>query len=94
MRRVLCLTLILLFCMSLACPVFAAENDDFVNSPGSLPGGGDDSNNAVTPGTGSSSDGIWIPKTGDNIMMWVTVMLISVMALAATAVVFRKKFAN
>lgn len=38
MKKIICLVLVLAFCMALACPVFAAEeNDDFVSSPGTTP---------------------------------------------------------
>ena len=38
MKKIICLILVLAFCMALACPVFAAEdNGDFVSSPGTTP---------------------------------------------------------
>lgn len=98
MKNVLCLILVLVFCLSMACPVFA------VDSPPELPDvpGGCDCGGTCGPdcdcschggsGTGTGG-GIFNPKTGDVIMMWVTIMLAALAALVATVVVFRKKFA-
>lgn len=83
MKRVLCLILVLVFCLSMACPAFATDSPGH----GGDIGGGDQ---PAGPGTGT---GVGNPKTGDVIMMWVTVMLIALIALVAAVVVFRKKFA-
>ena len=68
MRRMICFLLILAFCVSLACPAFAA-----VKSPG--------------------EDGpLKNPKTGDIILFWVLVMVVSLAALCAVYMVYRRKF--
>lgn len=66
MRKVICLLMVLVCCMSLACTAFATQ------SPG-----------------GSAPD---VPKTGDNsaIFMWVLVMLVSLVALVAVSMYYRK----
>ena len=95
MKRVLCLILILVLCFSMACPAFAANRHSFVKSPSHVPGFGPGHGHGHGHGNGnagSGSGGSWIPKTGDVIMMWVIIMVISLIALAAVAVVFRKKF--
>ena len=68
MRRMICFLLILAFCVSLACPAFAA-----VKSPGE---------------DGPAKN----PKTGDIILFWVLVMVVSLAALCAVYMVYRRKF--
>ena len=104
MRRMICLILAVIFCVSLACPVFAAPS----------PGRGDHENcdcgdNCVcTKGEDCGCDcfdggecngspshsGKWNPKTGDIILMWVAVMVVALVALGVVVVIYRKKFSN
>ena len=76
MRRMICFLLILAFCLSLACPAFAA-----VKSPGEH-------------GPSHRPDKWWgdNPKTGDIILFWVLVLVVSLVALGAVYFVYRKKF--
>ena len=76
MRRMICFLLILAFCLSLACPAFAAA------SPGE--------NGPVKKPTSSGSN----PKTGDIILFWVLVMVVSVLALGAVYLIYRRKFCS
>ena len=83
MRRVISFLLILVFCLSLACPAFAHRQS---------PNG---------PAPGPNRPDRWYPsilgdnpKTGDIIMFWVAVMLVSVLALGAVYFLYRKKFCN
>lgn len=78
MKRMVSFLLILALCLSLACPAFAAANP----SPG-------ESGPAKTP-TSSGSN----PKTGDIIFFWVLIMVVSVMALSAVYLIYRKKFCS
>lgn len=88
MRRMLCLILVLVFCMSLAVPAFATS-DDFVGSnEGGGGGGGGGTGSGGVPGDPSN------PKTGDIIMTWVIIMLLALAALVAAVVIYRKKFSN
>lgn len=73
MRRMICFLLVLVFSLSLACPVFAT------NSPGS-------------GGTPSYTPPASTPKTGDQIMMYVIIMVIALLALVAVVVLSRKAF--
>lgn len=93
MRKVLCLILVLVFCFSMACPAFAWGNH-FVDSPSHVPNPGPGHGHGPSHGNGTGNAGSWIPKTGDVIMMWVLVMVISLIALAAAVVIFRKKFSH
>ena len=87
MRRVICLVLAVVLCMALACPALAATK----NSPEKIPGC-DHSYNAlgVCKYCGAWRDN---PKTGDDIMAWSGMMVLSLGALAGAAVIYRKKFA-
>lgn len=76
MRRTISFLLILAFCMSLACPAFAAAKP----SPGE--------NGPVKKPSYSGSN----PKTGDIILFWVLIMVVSVLALGAVYMIYRKKF--
>lgn len=85
MKRVISFLLVLVFCFSLAVPAFAA---DFKSSPtGSGP-------RPSKPDRWWSS--IWgdNPKTGDVIMLWVAVLVVSVVALCAVYYIYRRKFAK
>ena len=73
MKKMICLVLVLAFCLSLAMPVFAART----------PSAADSGTPAKTP-SGSN------PKTGDMIMLWVAIMLVALMALAAVVICYRK----
>lgn len=78
MRRVISFLLILAFCLSLACPAFAAYR----------PSEGED---GPVKKPASWRDN---PKTGDIIMFWVLVMVASVVALGAVYFIYRKKFCH
>jgi len=88
MRRLICLLLVLVMSLSVACPALAA-----VRSPGDRP--------PVTPpghrppSHRPPSSGITLPgsnpKTGDQIMMYVIIMVIALLALVAV-VLFSRKF--
>ena len=69
MRRMIWFLLILAFCVSLACPAFAAVKSPAENGP-------------------ASSN----PKTGDIILFWGVVMLVSLAALGLLYVIYRKRF--
>ncbi len=87
MRRVICLILVVVFCMALACPAFAATKD----SPEHVTTCTHQYNRlGVCIHCGALRDN---PKTGDNIMLWAGAMVLSLGALAAAAVIYRKKFA-
>ena len=85
MKKVISFLLILAFCLSLACPVFAA----FVPSVQRPP----QPNVPNRP----SWDRWWPsfvgenPKTGDIILFWVVVLAVSVVALGAVYMVYRKR---
>ena len=75
MRRIISFLLILVFCLSLACPAFAA-----VQSPGE--------DGPVKKPTFWGDN----PKTGDIILFWVLVMVVSLAALFAVYMIYRRKF--
>ena len=99
MRKILCLVLVLVFCVSMACPAMAFTgsheggcNHDHCNCT-------DDCicNNGQDCGCDCydhNHGGLWNPKTGDIIMMWVAIMVLALIALAAAVVIYRKKFSN
>ena len=104
MRRVVCLILALAFCVAMACPAFAANTSspshvhDWEN--GKCSDCGAKCNHTWKNGkcTICSKTYIssWIgdnPKTGDTIMPYAVTMVVSLSALAAVAVVYRKKHA-
>ena len=76
MRRMICFLLILAFCLSLACPAFAA-----VKSPGE-----DGPSHRPSKWWGDN------PKTGDIILFWVLIMVVAIVALGVMYVIYRKKF--
>lgn len=78
MRRLICFLLVLVLGVSLACPVLAATN-----SPSNTP-----------PAGGSGTPSTDNPKTGDQIMMHVIIMVLALLALVAVAVLSRKVFAK
>lgn len=88
MKRVISFLLVLVFCFSLACPAFAA-----VQSPG-------EHGPSHEPHRPHRPDRWWPsflgdnPKTGDIILFWVAVMVVSVVALGAVYFVYRRKFAK
>lgn len=87
MRRMICLVLVVVFCLAMACPAFATTKD----SPEKVPGCNHSYNAlGICKYCGAWRDN---PKTGDNIMMWVGAMALSMGALAGAAVIYRKKFA-
>ena len=75
MRRMICFLLIMAFCLSLACPVFA--NSPAEDGPAKKP---------VYTGTN--------PKTGDIIMFWGLILVVSMVALGAVYVIYRKNFCH
>lgn len=79
MRSIICVILALVLCMSLALPAFATQVSSAADSG--------------TPAARPSVSTTGNPKTGDMIMMWVMIMLIAMVALAAVVVCYRK-FAN
>lgn len=103
MKRIICFVLALVCILSLTCTAFAADAGSPGNQPcdhtyenGKCTKCGDTcDHNSVKDGVcticGLKVDGI-SPKTGDVIMMWVTVLVVAVAALAAAVVIFRKKF--
>ena len=75
MRRMISFLLILAFCLSLACPAFAAVDSAAENGPVKKP--------------------VWWgdnPKTGDVILFWVLVLLVSLAALVVIYLTYRRKF--
>lgn len=88
MRKVLCLILALAFCVAMACPAFAAN----VKSPSDVCD--HDYKNGKCTICGKTYISSWLgdnPKTGDTIMPYAVTMVVSLSALAAVAVVYRKK---
>ena len=77
MRRTICFLLILAFCLSLACPAFAAVKSPGEKGPVRWPSSWGDN-----------------PKTGDIIMFWVLVMVVSLVALGAVYMIYHRKFAR
>lgn len=82
MKKVISFLLVLVFCFSLACPAFAL-----------IPSGGEDG-----PSQLPEKPDRWYPsflgdnpKTGDIIMFWVAVMVVSVVALGGVYMIYRKK---
>lgn len=71
MRRVICFLLVLVFCVSLACPAYATTNS-----------AGDSGRPVTKPGEN--------PKNGDIIMRYVIIMIVSLIALIAVIVIYRK----
>ena len=101
MRKVICLLLALSFCVALACPAFAANTPsrdhvhDWENGKCDC---GATCNHTWKNGKcticGKSFVCSWSgsnPKTGDTIMPYAVPMVVSLSALAAVAVVYRKK---
>ena len=86
MKRMISFLLILAFCLSMACPVFAT----FVPSTQDPP-------HPDYPNRPNWPDRWWPsfvgenPKTGDIIMFWVVVLAVSVVALGAVYMVYRKR---
>ena len=83
MKRVISFLLVLVFCLSLAVPAFAA-----VSSP---TGSGPRPSRPDRWWPSSWGDN---PKTGDVIMLWVAVLGVSVVALCAVYYIYRRKFAK
>ena len=75
MRRMVSFLLILAFCLSLACPAFAAVPSPGEDGPPKRPSFWGDN-----------------PKTGDIILFWVLIMVVSLLALGVVYVIYRKKF--
>lgn len=80
MKRAISFLLVLVFCFSLACPAFAAVKSPAENGPS------DGSDNWFSGLLGDN------PKTGDIILFWVAVMVVSVAALGMLYCVYRRKF--
>lgn len=74
MRRVICFVLALVFLLSMSCTAFATVDS-----------AGDSGRPVATPGDSNGS-----PKTGDVIMTWVVVLVLSLLALAVVVVLYRK----
>ena len=83
MKRAICFLLVLAFCFSLACPAFAAKRSPGENGPVDRPDNHDKWYSGILGDN---------PKTGDIILFWVAVMAVSVVALGAVYMVYRKKF--
>ena len=83
MKKVISILLVLVFCLSLACPAFAATSSPTGTGP--RPG----SSNKWQPSILGDN-----PKTGDVILFWVAIMAVSVMALGAVYFIYRRKFSN
>lgn len=81
MRKVILFVLVLAFVVSMACPAFATT--DVISPGGTAPGSGTGSN--TTSNTTNN------PKTGDIIMTWLIVLVLSLIALVAVVVIYRKK---
>lgn len=77
MRRMICFLLLLSFCLSLACPAFAAFKSPAQDGPAKWPTYWGDN-----------------PKTGDIIMFWVMIMVVSIVALGGIYVIYRRKFCH
>ena len=83
MRQLICFLLVLSLCMSMTCTAYATAP-----SPG-------ESGPVVSPDGGSGKwPSFWgdNPKTGDIILFWVLIMVVSLLALGAVYVIYRKKF--
>lgn len=74
MRRMIGFLLILAFCLSLACPAFAAVDSPGEDGPAKRPNWWGDN-----------------PKTGDVILFWALVMIVSLAALIAVYMIYRRK---
>jgi len=79
MKRVICLILVVVFMLSMACTAFATP----ANSAG-------DNNNP--PSGGSSSGSSSSPKTGDMIQVWAMLMMLAMLAMAGVTALYRKVF--
>jgi len=93
MKKLICLILVLTFCMGLACTAFATEaEDEFVSSPGTEPGCDHEFENGFCIHCGIAEN----PKTGDDnhIGMWMVIMVASAACLVTLNTVYRKKFAT
>lgn len=94
MKKLICLMLVLTFCLSFACTAFATEaEDEFVSSPGTHPGCNHEFKDGYCIYCGMAEK---IPQTGDNsnTVVWMMVMLCSVAGLVALTTVYRRRFAN
>ena len=78
MKRTISFLLVLVFCLSLACPAFAATSG-YPSPTGSGP----------RPSFWGDN-----PKTGDVIMFWGAIMVLSVMALGVVYCIYRRKFSK
>jgi LPXTG-motif cell wall-anchored protein len=80
MKKLICLILVLVMCLSLAVSASA-----FIESPNGTPGGDND---------GNTEGGA--PQTGDtnNLMLWTGIMVAAVVGVGAVVLTYRKKFAN
>lgn len=89
MKRIICMLLVVIFCMYLPMPAFAATNS---------PSNGwtcSECNQWATGGVcpnGHLRPGITTPQTGDASMIniWLVVMIVALIALVAAVVLFRK----
>lgn len=104
MRKVLCLILALAFCVAMACPAFAADakspsevcDHNYKDGKCTICGEKCDHNYVGGKCTicGKTYISSWLgdnPKTGDTIMPYAVTMVVSLSALAAVAVIYRKK---
>ena len=83
MKRTISILLVLVFCLTLVCPAFAATSSPTGSGP-----------RPSRPDRWSPSILGDNPKTGDVIMFWVAIMAVSVMALGAVYCVYRRKFSK
>lgn len=109
MKRIVCVILVLILCLSLACPVFAAEGQPSPSipvTPGGDDGGNDGGNDGGSdvPGTTPSvpgdgdGEGTDAPYTGDEMGQQMAVyggmMAVSLAAIVVLLIAFRKRSAE
>ena len=92
MKRIICMLLVLVLCMYLPMPAFAAIGsitDEWTCDNGHT---GNTGNVCEHPDCGLLRPGTEIPKTGDTSMvnMWMIIMIIALIALVVAVVFFRK----
>ena len=102
MKKILCLLIVVMMCVSLAAPVFAAEDDGFTDSVVNTEPTEPEETTAPTDGGGGDGDNDDddedkdpdVPNTGDAngpvVMMWVGVMVLSAGALVVLLTTRRK----
>lgn len=73
MKKMICFLLVIVFCVALVCPAYAATAS-----------AGDSGTPSTKPGES--------PKTGDTIMRYVMIMLVSFIGLISVIAIYRKMF--